>query len=446
MAVSAGRHGRRAAVLDHGLKSAIPADRSHDVWTLDEFELPIFVRAYDPSLDAEVVVKPQIVLVMDHCSRAIISCHLVPAFGDLGDGVGPRHSATASTEDILGAVWSAALKELAPEATQAFAGYLPRILRMDNATSHRQLRDAFQELGIEVPRLPTYQPAARGDIERLFRTFKAELPDLQGLTQHYYVAENATEHPAQRRSRNVGVGRSTVRAPIAMQDLLTIAELQPHLDALVAQYNTTSHDGLGQLTPRHAYINRLPVRAARRVGLDLLSTRERHAVTLRRGGLVVRKQRFRTVDPAQMPPMGALCHLVMDPLRRGAWWMDCTPPRFLLRTEDAAKSPQVLEGHIEAREVAARASDDAAEARAAHLAELTGDPDAPGRAAAALDAALQARKTEKKNSRANPARKRSARATTPASTAPAVPRVPPPIAVPSVRPSLFTGFTVPRSV
>jgi hypothetical protein len=381
--------------LDHALKSTIPAKRPHDVWTLDESELPIYVRAFNPATGAEQVVKPQIVLVMDHFSRTILSAHLVPAFGDIGDGLGQRNSAAAWTEDILGAVWSAAMPQVAPPATQSFAGYLPRVLRMDNANTHRELRDDFTQLGIRVPSLPAYQPDARGDIERLFRTLKSVLPDVPGLTQHFFVADTATEHPRERRSRNVAVGRATNRQPIAIKDLLTIPQLRPHLDQLVFEYNNRPHRGLGRISPRQAYLSHLPARAELRAGTDLLSTAFWHAVTLQRGGLIVANQRFRTVDPVEMPAADTVCNLVMDPLRRGVWWMDCTPERFIPRVEDAALSPQILEGHIDFRALAGDASRVAAHARAVHLAEITGDPEAPERAEVTLRGTLTARKRAK---------------------------------------------------
>lgn len=289
------------------------------------------------------------------------------------------------------------------------------------------------------------------------------MPDLPGLTEHFFVADTAVEHPAARRSRNVAVGRSTVRAPIALADLLTIEELRPALDAAVAAYNETSHEGLGNLSPRHAYVSNLPSRDRLRAGIDLLSVAAHHAVTVNRGGVVVRRQRFRAEDDAHMPQVGTSCRVVVDPLLRAAWLTDQAHPHMLLRIEDAAKSPQLLESHINTREQAARASDAAALDRDAHLIEVTGDPEAPARAEAALQARLEALKADKahqrKTTRAATKDRSTASTTTtrktqpitgPASSpeltiTPAHPRVPPPVPTTPTRPLTFPGFTVPRS-
>lgn len=448
--VAAARHGRRAAVIDHGLKATLPTESAHDVWTLDEAELPVYIRAYNPATRAEEVVKPNLVLVADHRTKVIVGYQLVPAFGGTGDGIGVRASATAIEEDITAAIWSAALRDIAPPCTQPYAGYLPRTLRMDNVSSHGEVRRMLVALGVEVPQLPAYVPNARGDIERLVRTFKESLPDLPGLTARYYIAERATEHAGGRRSRNVGVGRTSVRTAIAMADLLTIETLRPFLARVITAYHDAPHAGLGTLTPRHAYHSHLPRQDARRPGTDLLHAAARHGVVMRHAGIEVCRQRFRTVDAADMPPQGLSCQVVVDPSRRGAWWMDVTPPRFLPTVQEAARSPQMREQHLLTLATAAQASEEAEAARAAALIAVTGDPSAPARAQAAEDAAIAAGKTAKVEQRrakraASPRREPATTARrAPAAdtqTFAATPRGFDP--VPNDRP-VFPGFPVPR--
>lgn len=397
--VAAARHGRRAAVIDHALKSTIPTRFAHDVWTLDETELPIYVRAFNPASRTEEVVKPHVVVVADHHTKVIVGYQLVPAFGDTADGLGTRTSATAIEADILAAVWSAALRDLAPACTAPFAGHLPRAVRMDNIASHGAARQLLLSIGVEVPPLPPYVPNARGDIERLIQTFQKSLPDVQGLTSRFFIADHAREHPGYRRSRNVGVGRTSVRAPIALADLLTLEQLRPELERVIQKFHESPHAGLGELTPQHAYHQHQPPTVARRAGADVLRVAERRVVTMRPAGVVVNRQRFRTVDAADMPAMGATCQVVIDPIRRGAWWMDVTPPRFLPTVVDAARSPQILEQHVLAQATASQASDDADFARRAHLVELTGDPNAPARADAAMERAFEQIKEAKKAAR-----------------------------------------------
>lgn len=118
-ALAAWKHGRRASVADATPKLTVPADLPHEVWTLDEKQAPVWIRAYHPDDHEYVAVKPQIILIIDNYSRAIVAYRVVPPF---------RTGATVSfnEEDVLGTILSAALPELARPATRPYAGFLPK--------------------------------------------------------------------------------------------------------------------------------------------------------------------------------------------------------------------------------------------------------------------------------------------------------------------------------
>ena len=110
--ISAAHHGKDAAEIDGLPHSAVPAPYTHDVWTLDEFLLPIWTRLYDPVSKGWSSCKLTVVVIIDNCSRVIVSywvCDPARRFDRSDDSV---HMGADGT-DILAALVGAAAPEVA---------------------------------------------------------------------------------------------------------------------------------------------------------------------------------------------------------------------------------------------------------------------------------------------------------------------------------------------
>ncbi len=142
---TAARHGRRAAELDATPHACVPAARVHDVWTIDAFEAPWCARGWDEALQMFVAITQWVIAVRDRCAGTIVGYHVT-------DPTRRRNEAGAMMrdgfdgDDVLAALCSAALRELAPAPTRAYAGYLCRTLRMDNHSTHSVVRTALERL------------------------------------------------------------------------------------------------------------------------------------------------------------------------------------------------------------------------------------------------------------------------------------------------------------
>lgn len=128
-ALSAARHGRRAARADAIVKGAVPAEYPHQIWTLDEMDAPNWIKALNPQTGRLESVRPKVILVIDNYSRVVLACHVCEPFK------GGEATVSFDSEDVLGTVLAATFRELASEACKPFTGFLPGDVRMDAANS-----------------------------------------------------------------------------------------------------------------------------------------------------------------------------------------------------------------------------------------------------------------------------------------------------------------------
>ncbi|MCA2991623.1 hypothetical protein [Gemmatimonas sp.] len=278
---TAARYGRKVAEMEALPHSTVPVDFTHEVWTLDELTSPVWASMYCDRENAWVPIRPDVVLLMDSASRAILSLHVCdPARRRDADGRRPRGG--HDREDVLATLFSAAVPELAEPAMCApLAGHLPKVLRLDNAKSHIAMRDggdasrdaetyaALTSL-IEIPKLPSQRPINRGSVERAVRTLKELCDELWCHVDRVQPVEWNPETPAAERSRAAGAGdRVPRRSQVTAESLPTIRELEAMLAPLVARFNRTRRDVLEGLSPEQAYRAKMPRQP--RKGRDLLS-------------------------------------------------------------------------------------------------------------------------------------------------------------------------------
>ncbi len=267
---TAARYGRKVAEIEAMPHSTVPVDFTHDVWTLDELDSPVWASMYCDQENRWVPIRPHIVLVMDSASRAILSLHVCdPARRRDADGRRPRTG--HDREDVLAGLFSAAIPELAkPACCAPLAGYLPKVLRVDNASTHLAVRDggdasreaetyaALTSL-IEVPQLPAGRPINRGTVERAVQTMKELFGELWCHIDRVRPVEWSAETPAAERSRAAAAGDRIPRVELVpAESLPTIRELEEMLAPLVARYNRERRDVLAGLSPEQAYREKMP--------------------------------------------------------------------------------------------------------------------------------------------------------------------------------------------
>ena len=179
-------HGRSAALADAVVHGAVPAPLPHMVWTLDELELPAWVKVYSHLLNTLVAVKASAVVIVDGCSGVVVGYFISNSL---------RRDALRGVDrwDVLAAIAGACFPAFAPPACAAFAGFLPRVVRIDKHASHEEARHKLVALGVEVPNLPGRQPWSRGEVERTVALLKGGCARFHGHESRFEVAEYADQ-------------------------------------------------------------------------------------------------------------------------------------------------------------------------------------------------------------------------------------------------------------
>lgn len=327
---TAAAHGRQAALLDALPHATVPAEIPHAVWTLDEGQLPIWMRAVTPE-GAVVPVQPWAVVIGDNCSGAILAIHLVDPFAPYTPLPDARTRRTRAierrqgvpvAEDIVGAFLSAALPELAPGPLARLTGFLPSALRMDRHGTHGPLRKIAASLGIAVPALPVKEPWRRGSVERLIGVVQGLCLELPSSATRILPAEVAREHPRSvRRRATESLFRDPAVEMVPTDRLPTIAEVRASLIDVVASYNETAPSRQTP-SPYATYWGLLQPQRAR-PGRDALLGLVSQSARVLREGIKLGAHRYawenRQGFRAQFNDefLG-----VEDPLHRGLWIVD----------------------------------------------------------------------------------------------------------------------------
>lgn len=380
--LAAWKHGQRAAVADATPKLTVPADRPHEVWTLDEKQAPVWIRAYHPNKRKYVAVKPQVILVVDNYSRAIVSYRVVPPF---------RTGAQVSfnEEDVFGTILSAAFKELAPSATRQYAGFLPDTLRWDRHKAHRKLSDRLNDFGVEVPQVPGSQPWSQGRVERLIKTIKTMCENIEGWDEKWVPASQVNTAPSDKRSKAAASKhRETTKMPIATRNLMNCRQFREAFDERVKEYNSREHSVLGA-EPEIYYHSGLEEDRTRS-GRDALYLLPNKQLNVSKKGITYRQQRFAWESGGRQLRVGMKVDAKPDPLLRGvfvrmpndeAW-------EFLPRLEDYARKVDHKKLTIDAQRRAKEAHEAAEQAREQLLEERVG-PEGIAEAELEMEASIE---------------------------------------------------------
>lgn len=347
----AGKHGSRAALADVAPELTVPADRPHEIWTLDEKQAPVYIRGYHPNKRQHVAVKIPIILAVDNFSRAIVSYRGVPPF---------KHGAhpTYTEEDIFGTLLGGMFQELAPPATRDFSGYVPRTIRWDRHSTHRTLATRLKDNGIEVPDVPGSTPWTQGRVERLVGTMKTLCQHIKGWDQAWLPAGEVREEPSKTRSKAAtGPVRETTKKIISTRQLLTYREFMEEFDKQVRAYNDRVHS-VTDMTPEVMYFNGLEPDACR-PGYDFLPAVNTRTFRVTKKGLTYRGERFAWESGGRRLRVGETVRGKPDPLLRGLFVEVDDGWEFMPRLEDYARKADhkkiTIDTHREVKEASRKA-------------------------------------------------------------------------------------------
>lgn len=359
------RHGAKAGMADAMQRATIPTSRPHEVWTLDELQIPVWIKAYDPARRRLVSVQPFAVVIVDNHSRVVVAFHVVPPFGS-GATVG------YSSADILGAFYSAALPDLAPPSLRRFSGFLCDTLRMDNHATHTGLREILEANGVNVPDLPVQTPYSRGLIERLVGSVKGICEDIRGHEASWLPADQVEENPSRTRSAAAAtldrVARKTI---IAVEDLYDVDELTAQLLTRLEKYHERPHRILRR-APVAVYLERLR-REESRPGIDALRWLPVVRLQVGRGRIEHRNRVFAARVAGRTLRHGAQVTCRAEPLGRGLYLMQRGVPWFLRPLDEEARYIDPGRFAEDQREAAAAISQSAEDAHRRRLETQAGE-------------------------------------------------------------------------
>lgn len=350
--VTADRHGSRAAEMDALPRYTYPVKHAYDRGALDEGDSRYYAKAVCRVRGIWVSVRPSFVVTRDHRS-GIPTGLIVDPTRRIDERTNTSFTTGFDGDDVLAALLSATVPELAPEYMRDVVG-LYRQLVWDNAAAHHGLEarvfakgriaraeavdvaaDLDEDFGVEETDLPpevpkttfigVRRPDRNGLCERIVGVVKRWSKGLTGDADIYIPTDRIEPGMDLARDRSeVAASASTRRPrriPIAVEDLPTIEDLQATVDA-VLKYYITEHR-----LKRHGYT---PLGAARkfkpralRSGHDLVRMLEPQTFRVQREGIVVERGghrvAFEAVDNGVLLRIGATAVAYVDPYLRALW-------------------------------------------------------------------------------------------------------------------------------
>ena len=312
--LAAYRNGSRSAVADTMHHPPVPADYTHHVWSLDEMEVPVWIRSYDRRARMWIAIVVALVLIICNRSRAIVGYHVAD----------PKRRGKKSgfdSDNVLAALLSAMLPELAPPSCQQYAGYRPEVLQWDKAAQHEAMLETVEKSGIYVPDLPGRTPYPRGKVERPVDTLKALCSEIRGYKRKWLpLTDKVTKNPKATRSESVATSfRETTKIPIEVEDLHTYEALCEEIDRKVMRvYNEVETHRILGTTPEIGYHENFD-RALARSGRDALYILEPDTGVSTKGILSHRNVEFYLESQGREVPHGTQVRFRPDPLLRGVF-------------------------------------------------------------------------------------------------------------------------------
>lgn len=323
------RHGKRAGIADAANHGAVPATYAHEIWVLDELDLPVWVKTYSFEAQQIVAVKPVVILVVDGASGVVVSYYVA---NPLARGA----LRGADRDDVMATVLSGCFPELARPACVRYAGWKPTTLRYDRAPIHSDSRQRLRDIGVNVPELPGYAPWARGQVEAVVNIIKAAVVAFHGYDKLFSVAEYASPTDLTTREAAVRSGdRIPEVTPVLVQDMWSMQRLADELDTVIREFNEDQlHDRTKM--PRAASYG-LALDSTKLVsGRDATSCLIPHRVKVQKNGIRVNRIPFEAAGKDFQFPVGSRVDIRIDPAFRGIFAESAEGMRFLRPAREAA--------------------------------------------------------------------------------------------------------------
>lgn len=291
------RYGSRAGEIDGLPHARIVSRTPHQTWALDELTLPIWVRIYDRIRHRWVSARCDVVLIIDVCSGAVVGYWICDPSIRL-DETGAPMRAGFDSDDVVAALLSAAVPELAPDGTRAFAGYLPDRIRLDNVQVHKAVQQWAENAGVVIDwqRIRVRRAASNAAVERRVAIMKTYCADILGHVD-LHLPTDQVDSPSDADfalERTKAAGYTSERLPrllpILPDDLHSVAEIRIIFDDVVRRYNHEFVNRVHGMTPFDKY-QRDWVRRPRR-GLDLVRAVEPCTVRVTTDGIVHTRNRI----------------------------------------------------------------------------------------------------------------------------------------------------------
>jgi hypothetical protein len=345
------------------VKSTVPAEFPHHYWTLDELLATVWIKAFHPVLRLLVSVRPWVVLIADNFSRVPVGFYVCEPFRGMTTTVG------FDSEEVMGAFFSAAIPDLAPPETRAFTGYLPRILRMDGASQHNQLKLALRKQGVGAEKLEKGTPWSRGSVERLIGGIDSICQPIRGHMAGIIPTDQVKKAPEELRTGAAATSlRHRRKHVVAVESLPTLSEFREAFAREIHRYAVERKHSMIGVTPEITYFNHLRPEELRS-GLDATLMLPPVTLTVGKGGLMHRKAYFAPEVAGRKLNVGEQLVCRPDPLKRGLFVEVSGQPAFVPSKEEWARTqnPEHLVG--EEKAIAKEYSEAAAAAQRRILAE-----------------------------------------------------------------------------
>lgn len=365
IALVAAKHGTMAARADATPGSTVAAYWPHHIWALDELTVPVWIRLWLNRAVGWIAVRVDACIVIDVYSQVILGWYI---------GNPLRRGALRGLDrfDVFGAACSALFPDLADPRLVDYVGHIPHVLRFDKAKAHDLAGIRFRMLGVEVPKLPGYQPWLRAEVEAVVGIVKSMCCRLDGYDEKWGVAEYEAEIASKRRKLAVAQGqRLPTHVHATVEQLMTLEQLRRAFGDVVDRYNQREHDAWG--TTREArYFNALPD-AEVRPWTDAMVALQPKRVEVGKASLRYRGQTFAPKVGARMLEVGEHVTFRPDPLLRGVFVQDAGMIEFLPLKSEWAKDVSGVDVAREQNAIAGHYSRLARDARAAYQADRLGD-------------------------------------------------------------------------
>lgn len=291
---AAGRHGSRAGEIDGLPHGRIFSRFVNDAWCLDELTFPVWARVPDPTYTFWMSVLCDIVIIVDVRSTAVVGWHLVDPEGRLDEKGEPIQRGGTRSKDVFAALLSAACRELAPDSTAAFAGYLPSVLRWDNHKAHKALATRMAEagIGLDLHFIRKRRAISNGSVENRVGTLKRWTKGIRGHVDRHLPTDQvkndaAAEQSVVRTALSGGTSdRTTERLPIDPCDLLDVHELRDAFNAIVRRYNHEHVNRVFNQTAAQRFFRYRRPRQPRK-GRDLVGMIEPADTTVTKNGILL---------------------------------------------------------------------------------------------------------------------------------------------------------------